>query len=87
MLGFKTYYTVIMDGTNKKVNREILGIFDMMTIRRKFGKFARTKTKWVDKDHPTMRVIKTFTSAENYRNIRRIIEEGYPGLCNFDVPM
>lgn len=84
MLGFKNYYTVIMDGTDKKRNREILGIIDMMTIKRKFG---RSKTKWLDKDHPTMRVVRTFTSAENYRNIRRIIEEGYPGLCCFDVPM
>lgn len=34
MFGMKKFTTVIMDGSNENVNREITGIIDMVTRRR-----------------------------------------------------
>lgn len=81
MLGYKTYATVIMDGSNKHVNNEISGLIDMGT-RRLIG---RSRYRKLDKNHPTMKVIKRFTNAEKYRQTRLLIEKHYPGLCTFDA--
>jgi hypothetical protein len=81
MFGYKIYKTVIMDGTNLFVNREITGIIDMITRRR----IGRSKWRPLDKNHPTMKVIKRFTSVRKYHDARRLIEKSYPGLCTFDA--
>lgn len=81
MFGWRVYTTVIMDGSSKFVNREIVGLMDMIT-RRRIGK---SRCRKLDKNYPTMRVIKRFTSIERYHNARREIERFYPGVCNFDV--
>ena len=80
MLGFKIYKTVIMDGSNKKLVDEITSTFEMM-----LGKKFRIKAKPIDKDHPTMMVFTTFTSANRYHDTRRLINRTYPGLCVFDA--
>ena len=82
MLGFKFYKTVIMDGSNKRVVDEITSTFEMM-----LGKRFRIKAKSVDKDHPTMLVSTTLTSANRYHDTRRLINRTYPGLCVFDANM
>lgn len=79
MFGKKKFVTIIMDGSNEYVNREIAGIMDMVTRRR----IGRTKCRKLDKKHPTMKVFKRRTSWENYRDARMIIEKNYPGLCTF----
>lgn len=79
MFGTKKFTTIIMDGSNENVNREITGIIDMVTRRR----IGRTKCRKLDKNHPTMKVFKRRTSWENYRDARMIIEKNYPGLCTF----
>lgn len=81
MLGFKVYKTVIMAGSNKKVNAEIAGIIDMVTGRR----IGRSRRRRLDENHPTMFVIKRFTSAEKYRQAKVLIERHYPAMCAFDV--
>ena len=81
MFGYKIYTTVIMDGSSKFVNREITGMIDMVT-RRLFG---RSKCRELDRQHPTMKVIKRFTNATRYRETRKLIEMYYPGVCVFDV--
>ena len=81
MLGYGKYVTVIMDGSNKKVVEEITGVFDMVT-RRLIGK---TRCRKLDKNHPSMLVITTYTSTRKYWIIRRIIEKAYPGLCTFNA--
>ena len=79
MLGYKRYTTIIMDGSNEKTVNEIIGIIDMIT-RRRIGK---SKCRNLDSDHPTMKVIRTFASANTYQSIKRVIEKTYPGLCVF----
>lgn len=79
MFGYEIYNTVIMDGSNKVVNREIVGIIDMMTNRR----IGRSKCRRFDKSHPTMKVVRRFTSARRYWEARRLIEKTYPGYCTF----
>lgn len=81
MLGYKIYTTVIMEGSSKFVNREITGMIDMGT-RRLFG---RSKCRQLDRQHPTMKVIKRFTNASRYNETRKLIEKFYPGVCAFDV--
>lgn len=51
MFGTKNFTTIIMDGSNENVNREIIGIIDMITKRR----ISRTKCRSLDKNHPTMK--------------------------------
>lgn len=81
MFGYKKYVTVIMDGSDRYVVREILGIVNMVTKRR----FGKMRCRKLDSNHPTMKIIKTWTNAETYRQMRRTIELQYPGLCAFDV--
>ena len=81
MFGYKIYTTVIMEGSSKFVNREIVGMIDMVT-RRMIGK---SKCRSLDRQHPTMKVVKRFTNASRYRDARRLVETYYPGVCAFDV--
>lgn len=81
MLGYKRYNTVIMDGSSKFVNQEIVGMIDMIT-RKRIGK---SKCRPLGKDYPTMMVVKRFTSATKYWETRRAIEKNYPGVCTFDA--
>lgn len=81
MYGWRVYTTVIMDGSSKFVNREIVGLMDMMTRRR----FGRSICRRLDRKHPTMKVIKRFTSINRYHDARRMIERVYPGVCCWDV--
>ena len=83
MMGYDKHVTVIMDGSSRRRNNEITDIIDMV-IGKRIGK---TKSRKLDDNHPTMRVITTTTTAENYRRIRRLIEALYPGLCIFDPVM
>lgn len=81
MFGYKKYVTVIMDGTDRRIVREIIGIINMMCNRR----LGKMKCRKLDANHATMKVIDVYTSAEMYRQTRRLIEKAYPGLCIFDV--
>lgn len=81
MFGYRKYVTVIMDGSSRFVNREITGMVDMKT-RRLFG---RSKCRKLDKNHPTMMVIKRYTTPFRYWEAKRLIEQFYPGVCAFDV--
>lgn len=81
MFGWRIYKTVIMDGSSKFVNREIVGIMDMMT-RRKIG---RSRCRRLDRQHPTTMVIRRFTSINRYHDARRMVEKFYPGVCCWDV--
>ena len=81
MFGYKNYVTVIMDGSDRKVVRDVIGIINMMCNRR----FRKMRCRKLDAGHPTMKVIRTYTSAETYRQTRLLIEKVYPGLCTFDA--
>ena len=82
MFGWRIYKTVIMEGSNKAVNGEIVGLIDMIT-RRKIG---RSRCRKLDrKQYPTMYVIRRFTNITRYHDARREIERFYPGVCCWDV--
>lgn len=81
MFGWRVYTTVIKDG-NKFVNREIVGIMDMIT-RRSIG---RSRCRLLDKKHhPKTYVIRRFTSINRYHDARRMVEQFYPGVCIWDT--
>lgn len=83
MFGYKVYKTVIMDGSSRFVNNEITGMIDMVTKRR----IGKSRCRKLDKDHPTIKVVKRFTNSIRYWEARRLIEKYYPAVCNFDVPI
>lgn len=79
-LKIKKFVTVIMDGSDyKKVNR-IMRNIDMMNFKCRGKSICRI----LDKNHPTIKVIETFTDGINYRLMKKTIEFAYPGLCVFN---
>lgn len=83
MLGFKKHNIVIMEGSSKFVNHEILGMVDCITNRR----ISRTRCQKFDGEHPTMFVIERVTTPRRFHTLKQLIEKVYPGICAFDVPM
>lgn len=85
MAGFivKKFTTVIMDGSDKSIVKDITGVINMMTKERRGKAICRS----LDKNHPTMKVIETYTTSRTYNMIREAIEEIYPGLCIFNPIM
>lgn len=81
MLGIKRYVTVIMDGSDKKVNEKVIKLLDAAT-RRRIGK---SKCRKLDSNHPTMMVVKRLTTRGRYIKAKLNIQKHYPGLCIFDV--
>lgn len=85
MAGFivKDYATVVMDGSNTEVVRNIIDMIDTITE----GRRKRMACHLLDKQHPTTMVIKTRTDVNTYDFVQRVIEKMYPGLCVFNPPM
>lgn len=77
----KKFVTVVMDGSDKEVLNEIIGIH---------GSYVYPNDKKITchpmgKDHPTMMVISLKCSEKVYDNITSIVEKKFPGLCVFNV--
>ena len=85
MAGFivKDYATVVMDGSNTEIVRNIIEMIDAITN----GRRGPMSCHLLDKQHPTTMVIKTKTDVNTYGFIQRVIEKLYPGLCIFNPPM
>lgn len=85
MAGFnvKDYATVVMDGSNTEVVRDIIGMIDAITV----GRRGKMSCHLLDKQHPTTMVIKTMTDVNTYDFVQRVIEKLYPGLCVFNPPI
>lgn len=85
MAGFvvKDYATVVMDGSNTEVVRNIIDMIDTIIE----GKGRRMSNHLLDKQHPTTMVIKTRTDVNTYGFVQKVIEKLYPGLCIFNPPM
>ena len=71
----------IKEELNMFGNNGITGMIDMVTKRRS----GKSRCRKLDKDHPTIKVIKRFTNPIRYWESRRLIEKYYPAVCNFDV--
>ena len=85
MAGFivKDYATVVMDGSNTEVVRNIIDMIDTITK----GRRKRLACRLLDKQYPTTMVIETRTDVNTYDFVQRVIEKMYPGLCVFNPPM
>lgn len=79
----KDYATVVMDGSNTEVVRNIIDVIDAITD----GRRGRMSCHLLDKQHPTTMVIKTSTDVSTYDFVQKVIEKLYPGLCVFNPPM
>lgn len=73
----KNYKTVVMDGSNEKVLKDIVN--GMETATR-----GKAKCYPLDDDHPTMMIIETKTNKKKYDIIQSVVEFMYPGLCVFN---
>ncbi len=85
MAGFiiKDYATVVMDGSNTEVVRNIIDMIDTIIE----GRGRHMSSHLLDKQHPTTMVIKTRTDVNTYGFVQKVIEKLYPGLCVFNPPM
>lgn len=81
MEGIKTIATVIMDGSNRSIVKDIIDTVDLITGNR----HGQSKVRALDSDHPTMKVVETITNDGTYAIIKEAIEVGYPGLCVFNA--
>lgn len=76
------YNTVVMDGSSFPVVDDIKEMIDMM-VGNRHGSFCTP----IDNEHPTMILIETETTEDEYNQAADIIECLYPGLCTFNAPM
>lgn len=72
---------VVMDGSNKEVLNEVIGLFGVVAYPNG-GKFTHRP---LDENHPNMIVIEAKLRKNEFENARQILEEIYPGLCIYDV--
>ena len=80
LVGEKTrnYQTLIMDGSDPYVVRDILLMIDLIT-----GDFE-TINHPLDEEHPSIIVLETKTNKDVYELIEVVIESEFPGLCIFN---
>ena len=80
LVGEKTrnYQTLIMDGSDPYVVRDILLMIDLIT-----GDFE-TINYPLDEEHPSIIVLETKTNEDVYDLIEMVIESEFPGLCVFN---
>lgn len=81
MEGIKTIATVIMDGSDRSIVKDIIDTVDLITGNR----HGKSRVRAIDSAHPTMKVVETITNYDTYAIIKEVIEVGYPGLCVFNA--
>lgn len=79
----KKFTTVVMDGSNEETVRIIRESMNIVTEER----YGEATCRSSDNGNPTIKVIDVITTKKIYNKIQRMIENAYPGLCVFDVPM
>lgn len=65
----KKFTTVVMDGSDTNVLRTIMYGIDIVTKER----YGESKCRDLDSDHPTIKVIETYTNRRTYEKIRGMI--------------
>lgn len=76
---------VIMDGSDKRFLKEIMGVVEMSVGRPLIFKKRRIRCQRLNKSHPTMIVFTIRSRYEQFRQIRTILEKVYPEQCVFDA--
>lgn len=79
----KKFTTVVMDGSDEETVRNIRESMNIVTKE----KYGTATCRSLDNGHPTIKVIDVYTTTKVYNKIQQMIENAYPGLCVFDVPM
>lgn len=79
----KKFTTVVMDGSNEETVRIIRESMNIVTEER----YGEATCRSFSNGHPTIKVIDVYTTKKVYDKIQRMIEDAYPDLCVFDVPM
>lgn len=74
----RDYQTLIMDGSDPYVVRDILSMIDFLT------ESETTINHPLDEEHPTIIVLETKTNEVVYNLIEALIESEFPGLCVFN---
>lgn len=78
---------VVMDGSNKRFLKEIIGVIEMTVGKPNIFNGKKIKYQRLNPDHPTMMV---FTIKSDYRSwsmARKILEKQYPEQCVFTAPL
>ena len=79
----KKFATVVMDGSDENVVSTITESINIVTKER----YGESTCRSFDSEHPTMKVIETYTKPKTYKKIQNMIENSYPGLCVFSAIM
>ena len=74
---------VIMDGTNKKVVKDIVSIIEMLTGRMRW--FNKIRPKKIDRQHPNMLAIKFRMTESDFGYLQRLLDKEHPAQCAYDV--
>lgn len=79
----KKFTTVVMDGSDEETVRIIKESMNIVIGER----CGEATCRSLGDRYPTIKVIDVYTTKKVYDKIQRMIENAYPGLCVFDVPM
>lgn len=74
----KRFDTVILNGSDDVMVRNITGAIDIVTKERYGSSTIRTLG-----DDSNVKVISTDTTARTYKKVRDMIENAYPNTCIF----
>ena len=78
---------VIMDGSDKKFVKEVIGVTEMVTGNTHwFNRLMKNiKCCAMDRNHPTMKVITVRSNYKQFDQLRTVLTNKYPEQCIFDV--
>lgn len=76
---------VVMDGSDPRFMKEVIGTAEMMTGKTHW--FNKIRSRKLDKQHPTMRVISIKCGYEEFDRLRLLLTEQYPEQCIFGVAL
>lgn len=76
---------VVMDGSDKRFLKEIIGVVEMVVGRPLVFKKRRIKYQALNKSHPTMMVFTIRSNYSAWSQLRKILEKVYPEQCVFDA--
>lgn len=79
----KKFVTIIMDGSNLNKVIDIHNTHEEIVRHLDENCNVKISCQILNDNHPTMVVVEVYTSLDTYKVITSIVENEYPGLCNF----
>lgn len=85
MAGYRRDYSynrqiIVMDGSRTKAIEGIARIIGFLSA----GQVKHIFAKPIDRDHPTMIVLRFRATTKTFKDIEWNVDDHYPGLCVFD---